>query len=63
MLNRMINDLRGGTGSGATSRFNVTLYDSLMTILRKVKQPEELTLLRKAIDISCDAHKIGRAHV
>jgi Xaa-Pro aminopeptidase len=40
---------------------NATVLDSgqfadIMSELREVKQPEELKLMRKAIDISCDAH-------
>jgi Xaa-Pro aminopeptidase len=29
---------------------------SILTGLREIKQPEELTLMRKAIDVSCDGH-------
>ncbi|MHB8258838.1 MAG: aminopeptidase P N-terminal domain-containing protein [Bacteroidia bacterium] len=32
-------------------------FDAIMADLREIKTPEEITQLRKAIDITCDAHK------
>ncbi|HTL82018.1 MAG TPA: aminopeptidase P family protein [Bacteroidia bacterium] len=56
MLNKMIVDLRPGMGAGATSIANFKLADSLLIMLRKVKTPEEITLLRKAITITNAGH-------
>jgi Xaa-Pro aminopeptidase len=38
------------------SRFDNRMYQSLTASLREIKTPEEMDLLRKAIEISCMAH-------
>lgn len=40
-----------------SSKLDPASFDTFLNSLREVKQPEELVLLRKAIDMSCDAHR------
>ena len=45
------------TGEQLKEKINSTQLPVWMGGLREVKQPEELTLMRKAIDMSCEAHQ------
>lgn len=44
------------TISYSNTKLNTTLLESWMASLREIKQPEEMVLMRKAIDMSCAAH-------
>jgi len=51
----LIKHFRSKTTNTATNCDNITLAGWLAT-LREIKQPEELVLMRKAIDMTCMAH-------
>jgi Xaa-Pro aminopeptidase len=44
------------TLSYSSTKLNTTILPAWMASLREIKQPEEMVLMRKAIDISCAAH-------
>lgn len=47
---------KSGYTPGAGGRFDTRMYFELTGKLRRIKTPEEISLLRKAVEISCQAH-------
>lgn len=46
-------DIRAFKNSSSNQKFSTTAFDHITSSLRQIKTPEELALIRKAVEISC----------